>query len=40
MSVLRKLAGQTAIYGLSSIVARFLNFLLTPLYTSKGVFAP
>ena len=24
MSVLRKLAGQTAIYGLSSIVARFL----------------
>ena len=40
MSALRKLAGQTAIYGLSSIVARFLNFLLTPLYTSKGVFAP
>ena len=37
MSVLRKLAGQTAIYGLSSIVARFLNFLLTPLYTSKAV---
>lgn len=40
MSGLRKLAGQTAIYGLSSIVARFLNFLLTPLYTSKAVFAP
>ena len=40
MSVLRKLAGQTAIYGLSSIVARFLNYLLTPLYTSKGVFPP
>ncbi len=40
MSVLRKLAGQTAIYGLSSIVARFLNFLLVPLYTSKGVFEP
>jgi O-antigen/teichoic acid export membrane protein len=40
MSALRKLAGQTAIYGLSSILARFLNFLLTPLYTSKGVFAP
>ncbi|MCB0787649.1 MAG: oligosaccharide flippase family protein [Flavobacteriales bacterium] len=40
MSALRNLAGQTAIYGLSSIVARFLNFLLTPLYTSKGVFAP
>ncbi len=40
MSVLRKLAGQTAIYGLSSIVARFLNFLLVPLYTSPFVFAP
>lgn len=40
MSVLRKLAGQTAIYGVSSIVARFLNYLLTPLYTSRGVFAP
>jgi O-antigen/teichoic acid export membrane protein len=40
LSALRTLAGQTAIYGLSSIVARFLNFLLTPLYTSKGVFPP
>ncbi len=40
MSALRKLAGQTAIYGLSSIVARFLNFLLVPLYTSKFVFEP
>lgn len=40
MSVLSKLAGQTAIYGVSSIVARFLNYLLTPLYTSRGVFAP
>jgi O-antigen/teichoic acid export membrane protein len=40
VSVLRKLAGQTAIYGLSSIVARFVNFLLVPLYTSKGVFEP
>src|SRR5262245_17753309 len=38
MSVLRKLVGQTAIYGLSSIVARFLNFLLVPLYTSTYVF--
>ena len=28
------------IYGLSSIVARFLNFLLVPLYTSKFVFEP
>ncbi len=40
MSALRTLAGQTAIYGLSSIVARFLNFLLVPLYTSQFVFAP
>ncbi len=32
MSVLKKLAGQTAIYGSSSIIGRFLNFLLTPLY--------
>ncbi|HRE73819.1 MAG TPA: oligosaccharide flippase family protein [Flavobacteriales bacterium] len=39
MSVLRKLASQTAIYGLSSIVARFLNYLLTPLHTSKSVFS-
>lgn len=33
MSILRKLAGQTAIYGLSSIVGRLLNYLLVPLYT-------
>lgn len=33
MSVLKKLVGQTAIYGLSSIVGRLLNFLLVPLYT-------
>ena len=31
---IKKLAGQTAIYGLSSIVGRFLNYLLTPLWTS------
>ena len=30
---LKKLASQTAIYGLSSIVGRFLNYLLTPLWT-------
>ncbi len=30
---LSKLAGQTAIYGLSSIVGRLLNYLLTPLLT-------
>jgi len=30
---LKTLAGQTAIYGLSSIVGRLLNYLLVPLYT-------
>jgi len=30
---IKKLAGQTAIYGLSSIVGRVLNYLLVPLYT-------
>lgn len=34
---LKKLIGQTAIYGLSSIIGRFLNYLLTPLWT--GVFS-
>ncbi len=34
MSVLKKLAGQTAIYGLTTIIGRFLNFLLTPLHTA------
>ncbi len=33
MNPIRKLASQTAIYGLSSIVGRFLNYLLVPLYT-------
>ena len=31
---LKKLAGQTAVYGLSSIVGRLLNYLLVPLYIS------
>lgn len=30
---LKKLAGQTAIYGLGTILPRFLNYLLTPLLT-------
>jgi len=30
---IKKLAGQTAIYGLSSIIGRLLNYLLVPLYT-------
>jgi O-antigen/teichoic acid export membrane protein len=33
MGILVKLASQTAIYGISSIVGRFLNYLLVPLYT-------
>jgi O-antigen/teichoic acid export membrane protein len=38
MSKLKRLAGETVLYGLGSIVPRFLNFLLVPLHT--GVFAP
>jgi O-antigen/teichoic acid export membrane protein len=33
MNPLKKLAGQTAIYGIPSILGRFLNYLLVPLYT-------
>jgi O-antigen/teichoic acid export membrane protein len=33
LNPLRKLASQTAVYGLSSIFGRFLNYLLVPLYT-------
>ncbi|SFC01823.1 Membrane protein involved in the export of O-antigen and teichoic acid [Parapedobacter composti] len=35
MSVLRNFAGQTAIYGLSTIVARLINFVLTPLFVDR-----
>ena len=35
MSKLTSLAKDTAIYGLSSIIGRFLNYLLVPLYTAK-----
>ena len=38
MKQLKKLAGETVLYGLGSIVPRFLNFLLVPLHT--GVFNP
>ncbi|MEI6141092.1 MAG: oligosaccharide flippase family protein [Mariniphaga sp.] len=38
MGVLKKLAGETVIYGLPSIVGRFLNWWLTPLYT--WIFVP
>lgn len=40
MSTLKKLAGQTAIYGLSSILGRLLNYLLVPIYTYPGNYAP
>ncbi len=33
MNPLKRLASQTAVYGLSSILGRFLNYLLVPLYT-------
>lgn len=33
MKALQKLAGQTAIYGLPSIIGRLLNYLLVPLHT-------
>ncbi len=33
MNPLKRLAGQTAIYGIPSILGRFLNYLLVPLYT-------
>lgn len=38
MSQIKQLAEQTAIYGLPTILARFLNYLLVPLYTR--VFIP
>jgi O-antigen/teichoic acid export membrane protein len=38
LGTLKKLASQTAVYGLSSIVGRLLNYLLIPLYTN--VFLP
>lgn len=33
MNPLKRLASQTAIYGLSSIIGRLINYLLVPLYT-------
>ena len=35
MAELKSVVKDTAIYGLSSIVGRFLNYLLVPLYTAK-----
>lgn len=33
LNPLKRLASQTAIYGVSSVLGRFLNYLLVPLYT-------
>lgn len=38
MNPLKKLAGETVIYGFTTIVGRFVNWLLVPLYA--GIFAP
>ncbi|AYL97475.1 polysaccharide biosynthesis C-terminal domain-containing protein [Mucilaginibacter celer] len=44
MSTIKKFAGQTAIYGLSTIISRMIYFILTPIYTrtltvgANGVF--
>lgn len=35
MSAIKKLVSQTAIYGIPTIIGRFLNFILVPLYTQK-----
>jgi len=40
MSKLKTLLGQTVIYGASSIIGRFLNYLLTPLFTYDKVYSP
>lgn len=38
MSVLKKLAGETALYGVSSILGRLLGYVLVPIHTA--IFAP
>jgi O-antigen/teichoic acid export membrane protein len=35
LNTIKKLAGQTAIYGLSSVIGRLLNYFLVPLYTYR-----
>ena len=37
MNPLKRLASQTAVYGVSSVLGRFLNYLLVPLYTYSFV---
>lgn len=38
MGILKKLAGESAVYGVSTILGRLINYLLVPLYTA--IFAP
>ena len=38
MSVFKKFLGQTAVYGVSTVLSRLFNFILTPIYTK--VYAP
>ncbi len=38
MTAIKRLAGQTAIYGIPSVLGRILGYLLVPLYTA--VFKP
>lgn len=41
MSVYKKFIGQTAVYGISTVLSRLFNFILTPIYTRvypKGVY--
>lgn len=38
MSVIKKFLGQTAVYGISTVLSRLLNFILTPIYVK--VYAP
>ena len=40
MSSIKKLAGQTLWYGVSSIAARFINYLLTPYLTYNALIKP
>jgi hypothetical protein len=37
MTAIKRLAGQTAIYGIPSVLGRVLSYLLVPLYTYFGL---
>jgi O-antigen/teichoic acid export membrane protein len=40
MGIVKKLASDTAWYGLSSIVGRLINYLLVPFYATRGILSP